>query len=134
MVASYSSRSRGARKAKGATAVATTASGVVEVLGEYASREKLAWARLIRKVYEADPLVCPTCQGPMRVIALIEDPAVVRAILAHLGLWQPQPLERCAARSRAGLARARQSAAHLPPSARHRLCLRDPSQRGQDSS
>jgi len=90
----YSSRSRGARKAKGATAVATTASGIIEVLGEYASRAKLAWARLIRKVYEADPLVCPKCQGPMRVIALIEDPALVRAILTHLGLWQPQALER----------------------------------------
>ena len=36
----YSSRSRGARKAKGATAVATTASGVIEVLGESASRAK----------------------------------------------------------------------------------------------
>lgn len=35
-----SSRSRGARKAKGATAVATTASGVIEVLGEYASHAK----------------------------------------------------------------------------------------------
>jgi hypothetical protein len=42
----YSSRSRGVRKAKGATAVATTASGVIEVLGEYASRAKAAWARL----------------------------------------------------------------------------------------
>ncbi|MBI3375161.1 MAG: transposase [Betaproteobacteria bacterium] len=69
-VGCYSSRSRGARKAKGATAVAITASGVIEVLGEYASRAKLAWARLIRKVYEADPRVCGKCQGPMRVIAL----------------------------------------------------------------
>ena len=42
----------------------------------------------------ADPLVCPKYQGPKRVIALIEDPAVVRAILTHLGLWQPQALER----------------------------------------
>lgn len=30
----------------------------------------------------------------MRVIALIEDPTVVREILTHLGLWQPQALER----------------------------------------
>jgi len=30
----------------------------------------------------------------MRVIALIEDHAVVRAILKHLGLWQPEALER----------------------------------------
>ena len=27
----------------------------------------------------------------MRVIALIEDPAVVRRILQHLGRWAPEP-------------------------------------------
>jgi len=32
--------------------------------------------------------------GPMRVIALIEETAVVRAILTHLGRWQPKALER----------------------------------------
>ena len=91
----YSSRSRGARKAKGIAGALTSAeAGVIEVLGEYASRAKAAWARLIRKAYEADPLVCSKCKGPMRVIALIEDPAVVRAILKHLGLWQPEALER----------------------------------------
>jgi len=26
------------------------------------------WARLIRKIYEVDPLVCPKCNGPMRII------------------------------------------------------------------
>jgi hypothetical protein len=31
------------------------------------------WARLIQKIYEADPLVCPKCQGVMRVISSIED-------------------------------------------------------------
>ncbi len=35
------------------------------------------WARLILKVYEADLPVCPKCNGPMRVSALIDDPAVV---------------------------------------------------------
>jgi len=35
-------------------------------------------ARLIRKVYEADPLRCPKCDGPVRVIALIDDPHVPR--------------------------------------------------------
>ena len=30
----------------------------------------------------------------MRVIALIEDPIVVRAILRHLGRWQPEPSGR----------------------------------------
>ena len=28
------------------------------------------WARLIRKIYETDPLVCPRCQKQMRVVAL----------------------------------------------------------------
>ncbi|MDI6775970.1 MAG: hypothetical protein QMD03_01820 [Syntrophales bacterium] len=45
------------------------------------------WARLIQKIYEVDPLVCPKCQGTMRIISFIEDRAVIRAILKHLGLW-----------------------------------------------
>lgn len=43
-------------------------------MSKFATRAKAAWARLIRKVYEADPLECPKCRsvksGPMRVIAL----------------------------------------------------------------
>ena len=38
----------------------------------------------------SNPLACPKCNRPMRVIALIEDPNVVRAILTHLGRWQPE--------------------------------------------
>jgi hypothetical protein len=30
----------------------------------------------------------------MRIIALIEDPAVVRRILEHLGRWAPEASER----------------------------------------
>jgi hypothetical protein len=52
------------------------------------SREvKRNWSRLIRKVYETDPMVCPRCEHPMRVIASIENPTVIRRILEHLGLW-----------------------------------------------
>ncbi len=43
--------------------------------------------RLIQKIYEVDPLVCPKCQGAMRIISSIEDPSVIRAILDHLGIW-----------------------------------------------
>jgi hypothetical protein len=45
------------------------------------------WARLIQKIYEVDPLVCPKSTGPMRVIAFIEQADVIRKILEHLGLW-----------------------------------------------
>jgi len=43
------------------------------------------WARLIRRVYEVDPLVCPRCQGVMRVVAFITEGRVIRRILDHLG-------------------------------------------------
>jgi len=45
------------------------------------------WRELIKKVWEVDPLICPHCQGEMKMIALIDDAAVVSCILKHLGLW-----------------------------------------------
>jgi hypothetical protein len=48
---------------------------------------KRAWARLIKQVYEVDPLLCPRCAGTMRIIAFIEQPAVIAKSLAHLGPW-----------------------------------------------
>ena len=39
---------------------------------------------LIRLVYEVDPLTCSRCGGEMRVIALIQEPAVIDKILRHL--------------------------------------------------
>ncbi|MFC1887053.1 hypothetical protein ACFLZM_08370, partial [Thermodesulfobacteriota bacterium] len=54
------------------------------------------WARLIQKIYEVDPLVCPRCFSKMRVIAMIEDPIVIKKILKHLDLWEikrkPRPV------------------------------------------
>ncbi len=46
------------------------------------------WARLIQKIYEVDPLICPKCQGEMRIIAFIEDEAAIKKILKHLSLWE----------------------------------------------
>ncbi len=50
------------------------------------------WARFIRKVYEVDPLLCPDCGGTMKVVAFIDDRAIIRRILIHLWLWNdPEP-------------------------------------------
>lgn len=43
------------------------------------------WARLIQKIYEADPLTCPKCQGRMKITSFIEDKEVIGKILKHLG-------------------------------------------------
>jgi hypothetical protein len=47
------------------------------------------WARLIRKVYLADPLTCPKCGGRLRILSFIDDPSVIDKILRHLKLWNP---------------------------------------------
>jgi len=47
------------------------------------------WARLIKKIYNVDPLVCPQCHGRMRIISAIEQADVIEKILKHLGLWMP---------------------------------------------
>ncbi len=49
---------------------------------------KKPWSYFIRKVYEADPLTCPKCQGEMRIISFIDQPEVIKKILQHLGLCE----------------------------------------------
>ena len=49
------------------------------------------WRDLILRVWHADPLRCPVCQNPMRVIAVIDDPWVVEKILRHLSAWHDPP-------------------------------------------
>ena len=68
---------------------------------EFASARRRSWARLIKKVYEADPLLCPRCSGPLKIISLIGDGPVIEKILRHLKLWDraERPPPRPAARS-----------------------------------
>jgi len=56
---------------------------------EFARGRRRSWARLIKRVYEADPLVCPRCFGPLKIISLIGDAPVIDKILRHLKLWDP---------------------------------------------
>ena len=45
---------------------------------------KRAWARLLAKVYEVDPLLCPKCGAEMKVIAILEDRDEIKHIVRHL--------------------------------------------------
>ena len=38
--------------------------------------------------YEVDPLCCPKCRGSMKIIAVIEQPEIIKKILQHVGLWE----------------------------------------------
>jgi len=52
---------------------------------EQKKKASRSWVRLIRKVYEADPLTCPKCGENMKVIAVITDPKQATRIATHLG-------------------------------------------------
>jgi hypothetical protein len=98
----YSHRSRGARRAREAAAAEggsdstggvdsadvhgsdSAADTAAETAAEPTSRSRASWARLIRRIYEVDPLLCPRCQGPLALISVLVDPRVVDAILRHL--------------------------------------------------
>ena len=43
------------------------------------------WARLLARIYEAPPLICPICHSQMRIIAFINDAGTVTKILDQIG-------------------------------------------------
>jgi len=57
----------------------------------------MSWARLLKRVFDLDVERCGQCGGKMRIIAAIEEPAVIERILTHLGL-SAQPPPRAPAR------------------------------------
>jgi hypothetical protein len=52
------------------------------------------WAELLRRIYEVDPLACPRCAAPMRIVAVITDPAVITRILVHRARRSPPVARR----------------------------------------
>jgi hypothetical protein len=87
----YANRTRGALARRMARAGERPASGDSELdaLAPSQRARRRQWARLIAKVFEVDPLRC-ACGAPMRVIAFILDPVVIRKILQH----RPRPEPR----------------------------------------
>ena len=43
------------------------------------------------KAFAIDVLACPHCGGRLRLIATLHDPAVIRTLLAHLGMARSGP-------------------------------------------
>jgi hypothetical protein len=56
-----------------------------------ARARRLPWAEFFKRVFREDVLVCRRCGGEMRLIAVIEDPAVIEKILRHLRRWERGP-------------------------------------------
>ena len=54
-------------------------------------RKNRSWADLMRHLFDSDLLECPACRGRLRVLAAIQDPEAIRAILNCLGLDSRPP-------------------------------------------
>ena len=67
-------------------------------------RANWLWAELMQRSFGCDVLACPRCGDRLELIALIEDPKVIRRVLSHLGLPIEVPTARPARppRSRSG--------------------------------
>ena len=50
------------------------------------------WRERIIAIWGYDPLQCPCCQGPMKVVATVQTLESIRVILIPLGLWEPPEL------------------------------------------
>lgn len=80
----YSNVCRGKRQKEKTDAVIPA---IIEAY-ETSPAKRKAWARLIQKIYEVDPLTCPKCKGSMKILSFIDQPEVIKAILQHIGLWE----------------------------------------------
>jgi hypothetical protein len=76
----YSCRTRGKRNKDN---VLTEISADAPIEKRKASR---AWAALIKRVYEIDPLVCPKCQGHLRLREFITKDPTIGQLLKILGI------------------------------------------------
>ena len=61
-------------------------------------RASMTWAQRLKRIFNIDIQTCQTCGGALKVIACIEDPAVIKKILDHLEkiaeTEKPRPLPK----------------------------------------
>ncbi|MCP5904762.1 IS91 family transposase, partial [Klebsiella pneumoniae] len=46
-------------------------------------RRAMSWAQRLKRVFSIDVTACVHCGGTVRIVASIEEPTAIRAILAH---------------------------------------------------
>ena len=99
----YASRSRGMRR-RAQPAAADAPAPIVAAPRLAPTEAARRWAALLQQIFEVDPMACPQCAGPMRIVACITQSAGIDQILTHR-------------RTRAvSAAAAAQSGARSPPS------------------
>ena len=88
----FSARTRGKKKlVEKTTALENIILGIR--LPEERKPPSSSWARLIKKVYEVDPLLCPRCGETMKIVAFIQSQTEIKRICENLGIqdWRAPP-------------------------------------------
>ena len=75
----YSAKHRGAKRLN-------YACRSMAPLPEPIAKPSANWARLIKKIFEIDPLLCPKCKSEMKIKALISDPREITRLTKHLNI------------------------------------------------
>jgi hypothetical protein len=73
-------------------AAAQAAAADKEIQTPARRRQALTWAQRLARVFGIDVSTCENCGGKLRIIASVEDPAVIRRILNHLAARGPPQL------------------------------------------
>ncbi len=77
-------RARLSRRQGGSSQPATEQQPETQSEASKSSARRRRWAKLVRRIYETDPLVSVSCGGPMVIIVFITERAVILKILSHL--------------------------------------------------
>ncbi|MGB6853312.1 MAG: transposase [Thermoanaerobaculia bacterium] len=90
----YANAARGKRRKVEEEEPTSTRPSPEDPVDTFTRQARLSWAKLIQRVYEVDPLLCPFCGAEMRILAFITDFATARAIRRSLKLpaQEPEPL------------------------------------------
>ena len=79
-----------ANRVRGDRAAEQPGEGKVEEEPAYKRRCTASWARLIAKVFHADPLTCRKCGWKLKIVAYLHDQVAIKQVLAQLGLSPPE--------------------------------------------
>ena len=81
----YSNRSRGKRRlgGKGELILTSPAAGEERELTR-------RWRKMLKRIYEVDPLICPQCGSYLAIIGFVSDAAGIRTTLRSLGLREEE--------------------------------------------
>jgi hypothetical protein len=89
----YANRTRGKRRQRAGEGSAEAEPSRVAAGEALPLREaRRRWADLLRRVFEVEPLRCPACVGPMRIVAFLTEREAIDRILHSLRRPRPPPL------------------------------------------